>query len=73
MARIASNKSRNHLSLDDIVAMPIADDTTRQWLAFHDLREEIELAIQALPAARRGYKQGAEGAPEEDDGDSLDD
>ncbi len=36
----------------------------------------IVLAIQALPAARRGYKQGAAEAPEvpeEDDGDSLDD
>jgi alkylhydroperoxidase/carboxymuconolactone decarboxylase family protein YurZ len=33
----------------------------------------IVLAIQALPAARRGYKQGAEGRHEEDDGDSLDD
>jgi alkylhydroperoxidase/carboxymuconolactone decarboxylase family protein YurZ len=32
----------------------------------------IVLAIQALPAARRGYKQGAAGPPEEDDGDSLD-
>ena len=33
----------------------------------------IVLAIQALPAARRGYKQGAQGRHEEDDGDSLDD
>ena len=33
----------------------------------------IVLAIQALPAARRGYKQGADGRHEEDDGDSLDD
>jgi alkylhydroperoxidase/carboxymuconolactone decarboxylase family protein YurZ len=33
----------------------------------------IVLAIQALPAARRGYQQGAAGSPEEDDGDSLDD
>src|SRR5271154_2235796 len=32
----------------------------------------IVLAIQALPAARRGYKQGAAGMREEDDGDSLD-
>src|ERR1700735_266893 len=32
----------------------------------------IGLAIQALPAARRGYKQGAAGVREEDDGDSLD-
>jgi alkylhydroperoxidase/carboxymuconolactone decarboxylase family protein YurZ len=31
----------------------------------------IVLAIQALPAARRGYKQGAEDPLEEDDGDSL--
>jgi alkylhydroperoxidase/carboxymuconolactone decarboxylase family protein YurZ len=31
----------------------------------------IVLAIQALPAARRGYKQGATGPREEDDGDSL--
>jgi alkylhydroperoxidase/carboxymuconolactone decarboxylase family protein YurZ len=35
----------------------------------------IVLAIQALPAARRGYKQGSEGRHEEedDDDDSLDD
>jgi alkylhydroperoxidase/carboxymuconolactone decarboxylase family protein YurZ len=33
----------------------------------------IVLAIQALPAARRGYKQGAEGRLEEDDGESMDD
>src|SRR5277367_4151232 len=33
----------------------------------------IVLAIQALPAARRGYKQGAAGLREEDDDDSLDD
>jgi alkylhydroperoxidase/carboxymuconolactone decarboxylase family protein YurZ len=34
----------------------------------------IVLAIQALPAARRGYKQGSEGRhEEEDDDDSLDD
>jgi alkylhydroperoxidase/carboxymuconolactone decarboxylase family protein YurZ len=31
----------------------------------------IVLAIQALPAARRGYKQGAADPLEEDDGDSL--
>jgi alkylhydroperoxidase/carboxymuconolactone decarboxylase family protein YurZ len=31
----------------------------------------IVLAIQALPAARRGYKQGAAGPREEDEGDSL--
>ena len=31
----------------------------------------IVLAIQALPAARRGFKQGAMGADERDDGDSL--
>ena len=34
----------------------------------------IVLAIQALPAARRGFKQGSEGRhEEEDDDDSLDD
>jgi alkylhydroperoxidase/carboxymuconolactone decarboxylase family protein YurZ len=33
----------------------------------------IVLAIQALPAARRGYQRGAAGSPEDDDGDSLDD
>jgi alkylhydroperoxidase/carboxymuconolactone decarboxylase family protein YurZ len=33
----------------------------------------IVLAIQALPAARRGFKQGAESYAEEDDGDSLPD
>jgi alkylhydroperoxidase/carboxymuconolactone decarboxylase family protein YurZ len=31
----------------------------------------IVLAIQALPAARRGFKQGSAGSHEEDDGDSL--
>jgi alkylhydroperoxidase/carboxymuconolactone decarboxylase family protein YurZ len=31
----------------------------------------IVLAIQAFPAARRGYLQGSQGVPEEDDGDSL--
>jgi alkylhydroperoxidase/carboxymuconolactone decarboxylase family protein YurZ len=31
----------------------------------------IVLAIQALPAARRGFKQGAEKATVDDDGDSL--
>ena len=30
----------------------------------------IVLAIQALPSARRGYKQGAAGPPVEDDGES---
>jgi alkylhydroperoxidase/carboxymuconolactone decarboxylase family protein YurZ len=30
----------------------------------------IVLAIQALPAARRGYKQGSAGPHEEDDGES---
>ena len=30
----------------------------------------IVLAIQALPSARRGYKQGSAGPPEEDDGES---
>jgi alkylhydroperoxidase/carboxymuconolactone decarboxylase family protein YurZ len=33
----------------------------------------IVLAIQALPAARRGFKQGSESYAEEDDGDSLPD
>jgi alkylhydroperoxidase/carboxymuconolactone decarboxylase family protein YurZ len=33
----------------------------------------IVLAIQAMPAARRGYQQGVAGSLEEDDGDSLDD
>jgi alkylhydroperoxidase/carboxymuconolactone decarboxylase family protein YurZ len=33
----------------------------------------IVLAIQALPAARRGFKQGAAGDREADDGDSLPD
>ena len=31
----------------------------------------IVLAIQALPAARRGYKLGSAISHEEDDGDSL--
>jgi alkylhydroperoxidase/carboxymuconolactone decarboxylase family protein YurZ len=31
----------------------------------------IVLAIQALPAARRGYKQGSTALTDEDDGDSL--
>ncbi len=30
----------------------------------------IVLAIQALPSARRGFKQGSAGTDEEDDGDS---
>jgi hypothetical protein len=29
------------------------------------------LAIQAFPAARRGFLQGAAGVDEEDDGESL--
>jgi alkylhydroperoxidase/carboxymuconolactone decarboxylase family protein YurZ len=33
----------------------------------------IVLAIQALPAARRGFKQGSESYGEEDDGDSPQD
>jgi alkylhydroperoxidase/carboxymuconolactone decarboxylase family protein YurZ len=33
----------------------------------------IVLAIQALPAARRGYLQGSVADESEDDGDSLDD
>jgi alkylhydroperoxidase/carboxymuconolactone decarboxylase family protein YurZ len=33
----------------------------------------IVLAIQALPAARRGFKEGAEKAAVDDDGDSLQD
>jgi alkylhydroperoxidase/carboxymuconolactone decarboxylase family protein YurZ len=33
----------------------------------------IVLAIQAFPAARRGFKQGAAGLHEEDDDDSPDD
>jgi alkylhydroperoxidase/carboxymuconolactone decarboxylase family protein YurZ len=33
----------------------------------------IVLAIQALPDARRGFKLGSKGVPEEDDGDSPDD
>jgi hypothetical protein len=33
----------------------------------------IVLAIQAFPAARRGFKQGASGLHEEDDDDSPDD
>jgi alkylhydroperoxidase/carboxymuconolactone decarboxylase family protein YurZ len=33
----------------------------------------IVLAIQAIPAARRGYLQGSVAAEPEDDGDSLDD
>jgi alkylhydroperoxidase/carboxymuconolactone decarboxylase family protein YurZ len=32
----------------------------------------IVLAIQALPAARRGFKQGSTGAQFDDDGDSPD-
>jgi RNA polymerase sigma-70 factor (family 1) len=49
MAKIASNKSRAHLSLDDTAIMSVADDATRQWLAFDDLSQEIESAIQSLP------------------------
>jgi hypothetical protein len=33
----------------------------------------IVLAIQALPAARRGFKQGSAGPAVDDDGDSLTD
>jgi alkylhydroperoxidase/carboxymuconolactone decarboxylase family protein YurZ len=33
----------------------------------------IVLAIQALPAARRGFKEGSSGPGETDDGDSLGD
>jgi RNA polymerase sigma-70 factor (family 1) len=49
MARIARNKIRLHLSLDDVTVKPIADDATRQWLDFEDLLAEIESAVQALP------------------------
>jgi hypothetical protein len=33
----------------------------------------IVLAIQALPAARRGFKEGSAGAADGDEGDSLPD
>jgi alkylhydroperoxidase/carboxymuconolactone decarboxylase family protein YurZ len=33
----------------------------------------IVLAIQALPAARRGFKEGSSGPHDDDDGDSQDD
>jgi len=32
----------------------------------------IVLAIQALPAARRGFKEGSAGPPDDEDGDSQD-
>jgi RNA polymerase sigma-70 factor (family 1) len=49
MARIALNKNRDHLTIDDQHLESLSDDATRQWLAFGDLADEIEKAVQALP------------------------
>lgn len=48
MAKIAGNKM-NFVSIEDAKPAVIEDDSTQQWLAFSDLQEEIEAAIQALP------------------------
>lgn len=49
MAKIALNKNRAYIALEDERLESLADDSTRQWLAFDDLYEEIEKAVQALP------------------------
>lgn len=49
MAKIALNKTREYSALQDEHLESLADDATRQWLAFDDLYEEIEQAVQALP------------------------
>lgn len=48
MAKIAGNK-KNFVSIEDAKPVAIEDDSTQQWLAFSDLQEEIEAAIQSLP------------------------
>jgi RNA polymerase sigma-70 factor (family 1) len=49
MARVALNKHGRHAALEDQHLESLSDDATRQWLAFDDLAEEIEKAVQALP------------------------
>jgi len=49
MARIALNKSRAYVALEEEQLQSMADDATRQWLAFDDLCDEIERTVKALP------------------------
>lgn len=49
MLKMASNKKRVQNGIIEIEGLRIADNSTEQWLNFYDLRDEIELAIKALP------------------------
>lgn len=48
MTKIAGNK-KNFIFIEDAKPAAMEDDSTQQWLAFSDLQQEIETAIQSLP------------------------
>jgi RNA polymerase sigma-70 factor (family 1) len=49
MAKMAANKKVLYRSAGDISSFSIADNSTQEWLAYDDLREEFEQAVKGLP------------------------
>jgi RNA polymerase sigma-70 factor (family 1) len=49
MAKMAANKKQAQDHIADIQELHIVDNSTQQWLSFHELQGEIETAIKALP------------------------
>jgi len=49
MARMAKNKTAEHISINEELEEGTPDDATRQWLDFDDLSRQLEDAVQALP------------------------
>jgi RNA polymerase sigma-70 factor (ECF subfamily) len=44
-----TGRKKKDAFIEDAKPAPVADDSTRQWLAFSDLQQELEYAIAALP------------------------
>lgn len=49
IARMAANSKQLPYGQKDVQEVQIEDDSTRNWLAFADLREEFETALNELP------------------------
>jgi len=49
MAKMAANKKLAYDNVEEINHLYVIDDSTQQWLDFHNLQSEIEMSVKELP------------------------
>lgn len=49
LRHLAARKEKTDLNLQTLSENQQADDSTRQWLSYEELREQLEATIEALP------------------------